>query len=64
MVGNSHTVSIPKEIVDFMNEQHKRINEQNRSISREMEDMVRLAFEDFGRLSLNFFDEGEDDAEN
>ena len=43
LVGNSYTVSIPKEIVSFMNEQ-KRI----------MDEMVKLCFEDFGRLSLNF----------
>ena len=43
LVGNSYAVSIPKEIVSFMNEQEKMFN-----------DMVRLCFEDFGRLSLNF----------
>jgi len=45
MVGNSYAVSIPKEIVSFMHEQEKIMN-----------DMVRLCFEDFGRLSLNFED--------
>lgn len=43
LVGNSYAVSIPKEIVSFMNEQSKL-----------MDDMVRLCFEDLGRLSLNF----------
>ena len=43
LVGNSYAVSIPKEILSFMNEQ-KRI----------MDDMVRLCFEDMGRLSINF----------
>ena len=43
LVGNSYTVSIPKEIVCFMREQEKR-----------MDDMVRLCFEEMGRLSLNF----------
>jgi len=43
LVGNSYAVSIPKEIVSFMNEQ--------KSI---MDEMVRLCFEDFGRVSLNF----------
>jgi len=43
LVGNSYAVSIPKEIVSFMHEQEKM-----------MDDMVRLCFEDFGRLSLNF----------
>ena len=42
-VGNSYAVSIPKEIVDFMKEQEKRVD-----------DMVRLCFEDLGRISLNF----------
>jgi uncharacterized paraquat-inducible protein A len=43
LVGNSYAVSIPKEIVLFMREQEKM-----------MDEMVRLCFEDFGRLSLNF----------
>jgi|TARA_B100001971_G_C18069314_1_gene472209 uncharacterized paraquat-inducible protein A len=42
-VGNSYAVSIPKEIVNFMKEQEKIMNE-----------MVRLSFEEFGRISLNF----------
>ncbi len=45
LVGNSYAVSIPKEIVSFMNEQKKM-----------MDEMVKLCFEDFGRLSLNFED--------
>lgn len=43
IVGNSYAVSIPKEIVSFMREQEKI-----------MDDMVKLCFEDFDRLSLNF----------
>jgi len=43
LVGNSYAVSIPKEIVSFMNEQEKV-----------MDEMVKLCFEDMGRLSLNF----------
>lgn len=43
VVGNSYTVSIPKEIVSFIKEQEKIMN-----------DMVRLCFEDMGRLSLDF----------
>ena len=43
LVGNSYAVSIPKEIVSFMNAQEKAMNE-----------MVRLCFEDVGKLSLNF----------
>jgi hypothetical protein len=43
LVGNSYAVSIPKEIVSFMESQRKMMN-----------DMVRLCFEDLGRISLNF----------
>ncbi|OGJ12474.1 hypothetical protein A3K82_02965 [Candidatus Pacearchaeota archaeon RBG_19FT_COMBO_34_9] len=46
LVGNSYAVSIPKEIVSFMREQEKIMN-----------DMVRLCFEDIGKLSLNFTEE-------
>jgi hypothetical protein len=42
-VGNSYAVSIPKEIVNFMREQEKI-----------MDDMVRLCFEEFGKVSLSF----------
>ncbi|MCF7910395.1 hypothetical protein K9L16_01840 [Candidatus Pacearchaeota archaeon] len=48
LVGNSYAVSIPKEIVSFMNQ----IREQEKI----MDEMVRLCFEDFGKLSLNFSD--------
>lgn len=50
IVGNSHAISIPKEIVTFINEQH-------RMMRREMDDMVRLCFEDFDTLRLHFGDE-------
>ena len=43
MVGNSHAISIPKEIVEFMYQQE-----------RAMDNMVRLCFEDMHRLSLRF----------
>ena len=43
LVGNSYAVSIPKEIVSFMRAQEKV-----------MDDMVKLCFEEMGRLSLNF----------
>lgn len=42
-VGNSYAVSIPMEIVNYMKEQEKV-----------MDDMVRLCFEEFGKISLNF----------
>jgi len=43
IVGNSYAVSIPKEIVEFMNEQ-----------DNVMDDMVRLCFDNMNRLSLMF----------
>ena len=43
LVGNSYAVSIPKEIVLFMREQEKM-----------MDEMVKLCFEEMGRLSLDF----------
>ena len=43
LVGNSYAVSIPKEIVSFMEEQEKV-----------MDQMVKLCFEEMGRVSLNF----------
>ncbi|MFH1425601.1 MAG: hypothetical protein ABIG28_02630 [archaeon] len=47
VVGNSHAISIPKEVVDF-------INETNQRMKMSMNDMVKLCFEDFGKLSLDF----------
>jgi hypothetical protein len=46
IVGNSYAVSIPKEIVDFIKDQE-----------RIMDDMVRLAFNDARKLSLFFGEE-------
>jgi len=43
MVGNSYAVSIPREIVSFFEAQKNM-----------MDNMVRLCFQDMGRLSLNF----------
>ena len=43
MVGNSYTVSIPREIINFINEQNKIIDE-----------MVSLSFDRMGKLSLMF----------
>lgn len=43
IVGNSYAVSIPKEIVNFMKEQEKI-----------MDDMVSLCFNDSKKLSLMF----------
>ncbi len=50
MIGNSHAISIPKEIVDFVNEQH-------RHMKKRMDEMVRLCFEDFDTLKVRFGNE-------
>jgi len=49
LVGNSYAVSIPKEIVSFM-KMHEKM----------FDDMVKLCFEDIGKLSLNFHELKED----
>ncbi len=46
MVGNSYAVSIPKEIVSFMNARENTM--------KEFDNMVRLCFEEMGKVSLNF----------
>ena len=43
LVGNSYAVSIPREIINFMNEQEKV-----------MDDMVKLAFDEAKKISLVF----------
>lgn len=43
MVGNSYSISIPREIVDFMHEQEKM-----------MDNMVKLCFDNANRLSVMF----------
>jgi len=50
VVGNSHAISIPKEIVDFINEINQNLNKEKNRI----EDMVQLCFEDFRKLRLIF----------
>ena len=50
IVGNSYAVSIPKEIVSFMHQSEKMMN-----------DMVRLCFEDGKKLSLSFGEEDDRD---
>ncbi|MEK6849998.1 MAG: hypothetical protein AABX85_00290 [Nanoarchaeota archaeon] len=60
MVGNSHAISIPKQIIDFMNERQR---EMHRDVHRQMQD-VRLMFDDFDTLKLSFFDDMDDIDEN
>ena len=65
IVGNSHTVSIPKEIVDFMEEMNKfnGVHNRVRKHFEEMDNMVRLCFEDMGKISLNFGQEMYDEED-
>lgn len=54
MVGNSYTVSIPREIVDFHREQeqvHQHIHQKFMKIQNEM---IKMFLEDVGRISLCF----------
>lgn len=55
MVGNSYAVSIPREIVNFINEQNKM-----------MDELVSLSFERMGKISLIFDKmlEGEENKSN
>jgi len=53
LVGNSYAVSIPMEIVSFIREQEKQMN-----------DMVKLCFEESGRLSLDFNREDAEEKKN
>jgi len=48
LVGNSYTISIPREIVNFINEQNKIIDE-----------LVSLSFDEMDKLSLLFKHENE-----
>jgi len=45
-VGNSYAISIPREIINFINEQEDIMNK-----------LVSLCFEDMGKLSLMFREE-------
>lgn len=62
MVGNSYTVSIPKEIIDFFNEEERDPFTEMRKRMKEdmdrMNRMVTLALEQSNILSLNFGPEG------
>ena len=69
LVGNSYTVSIPREIVNFMKEEneeenkaediHKKISEHMAKQMQEMQQFVTLAMEEANKLSLMFSDEEE-----
>ena len=53
IVGNSYTVSIPKEIIAFQNQMHKEMQRQIQKMNK----MVRLCVEDPWKLSLSFEDQ-------
>jgi len=58
MVGNSYTVSIPREIVNFIQDTESEMISERRKVhermSKQMQEMVTLAMEEFGKLSLMF----------
>jgi len=56
MVGNSWSISIPREIIEFQEEMEKEMVKQ----IQHMERMVRLSFERPGRISM-FFNEEEEE---
>ncbi len=69
LVGNSYTVSIPREIVNFISESEDEVNRgQNIQESmakhmREMEQMVTLAMEQANKISLMFNTEDQEEEE-
>ncbi len=50
MVGNSYTISIPREIIEFEEE----MEEMSEEIDKEMNRMLRLMLEEPGKLSIFF----------
>jgi len=63
LVGNSYTVSIPREIVNFMREEeqehepeniHKKMQEHMHKQMQVMEQMVTLAMEEANKIGLSF----------
>jgi len=63
LVGNSYTVSIPREIVNFMKEEneaediHTKMREHMAKQMQDMQQFVTLAMEEANKLSLMFNDE-------
>jgi len=59
LVGNSYTVSIPREIVNFMREEeqeniHAKIQNHMHKQMQVMEQMVTLAMEEANKIGLSF----------
>jgi len=59
MVGNSYTVSIPREIIDLEKNMHKEMERQMENMNK----IVRLMLEEPGRLSLFFNTEEQEEKE-
>ena len=49
-VGNSHTITIPREILEF----EKHFFNQFRQLEKEMDQMMRLSLEEPGKIILRF----------
>tara|TARA_Y100000310_G_scaffold337225_1_gene423780 strand:- start:374 stop:733 length:360 start_codon:yes stop_codon:yes gene_type:complete len=49
MVGNSHTISIPREIIQF--------EERFKKLEKEMDDFIKLSLDEPGKITL-FFNRG------
>lgn len=56
IVGNSYTVSIPKEIINFQEQMHQEMKKEMERMNK----IVRLCLEEPGKLSLMF---NEDETE-
>ena len=60
LVGNSYTVSIPREIVNFMREEehdeniHNKIQDHMHKQMQVMEQMVTMAMEEANKIGLSF----------
>jgi DNA-directed RNA polymerase subunit RPC12/RpoP len=59
LVGNSYTVSIPREIVNFMREEepesiHKKMQDHMHKQMQVMEQMVTMAMEEANKIGLSF----------
>jgi phage FluMu protein Com len=60
MVGNSYTVSIPREIVDF----HREQEQMHQRFAKMQNEMIKMFLEDVGRISLCFPGSEELEEEN
>lgn len=67
MVGNSYAVSIPKEIIEFLQEQerlHERIKARMNREIKNMQRMVKMFLEGAGKISLFFENIDKEKEEN